>query len=110
MPRAARFAFIALLAFSIAPFASAEGKKKIVLMAGTPSHEFGGHEHNAGVLLLARCLQESPLGSQLEIVVLNSHKAPNGKTMSGWPEDPKVLDGAAAIVVYCDGGNNHMLI
>lgn len=101
-------ALVAMLAF--APLSHAAEKKKIVFMAGTPSHEFGGHEHNAGVLLLAKCLKESQVGDQFDIVVLNSHKSPTGKTMSGWPEDPKVLDGAAAIIVYCDGGNAHMLL
>src|ERR1700742_5225907 len=51
----------------LSPLARAEGKK-IILIAGTPSHEFGGHEHNAGVLLLAKFLKESQLAHQLDVV------------------------------------------
>src|SRR5262249_50321422 len=34
--------------------------KKIVLVAGTPSHGPGDHEFNAGVLLLKKCLDHVP--------------------------------------------------
>ncbi len=110
MQRIVRHCLIALVAVCLTPLAHAEGKKKIVLIAGTPSHEFGGHEHNAGVLLLGKCLMESPLGDRLDIVVLNAKPSPTGKFVSGWPKDTAVLQGAAAIVIYCDGGNNHMIL
>jgi len=75
---------------------AAEAKKKIVLVAGTPSHGYGAHEHNAGCLLLAKCLNENV--PQVEAVVCQN----------GWPEDASVLDGAAAVVAFCDGNNSHV--
>jgi type 1 glutamine amidotransferase len=78
--------------------AFAQEKKKIVLVAGKPSHGFGGHEHNAGCRLLAKALNES--GLPVEAVVVEN----------GWPKDDKVFDGAAAVIMYCDGGNGHMVL
>jgi len=86
------------LGLSAATGSAAEANKKIVLIAGTKSHGYGGHEHNAGCLLLAKCLNES--GLPVEAVV---HQ-------NGWPKDPKALDGADAIVIFCDGGGRHVII
>ena len=36
----------------------AADKKFVVMIAGKSSHGPGAHEHNAGVLLLAKCLRE----------------------------------------------------
>ena len=36
-----------------------QDRKKIVFIAGTQSHGYGYHEHNAGCLLLAKCLNEN---------------------------------------------------
>jgi type 1 glutamine amidotransferase len=93
-------------ALLLSPPARAEGKKKILLIAGTPSHEWGGHEHNAGVLLLAKCLKESQLADQLDVVTFNSKKGDNGKFTLTWPT-PADFENAAAIVIYADGGNGH---
>ena len=50
-----------------------QDRKKIVLMAGRPSHGYAGHEHNAGCLLLADRLNENvPPGGN----VLGNHKDP----------------------------------
>ena len=68
--------------------------KKIILIAGRPSHGSGEHEHRAGCLLLAKCLQNVP-GITVEVHT------------NGWVSDEKVLTGAAAIVVYSDGGGGH---
>jgi len=73
-----------------------EDKKKIVFIAGGPSHGYGGHEHNAGCLLLAKCLNEN---------VPDVHAA---VYRNGWPEDPTALAGADAIVIFCDGGGGHV--
>src|SRR5436305_14792641 len=72
------------------------GKKKVVFIAGTPSHGFGAHEHNAGCLLLAKSLNEGM--PQIETKVY----------LNGWPKDEHALDGADAIIMYCDGGDGHM--
>jgi type 1 glutamine amidotransferase len=71
--------------------------KKIVFLAGKPSHGPGQHEHRAGCLLLKTCLD--PIPGINSIVVSN-----------GWPEDESVFNGADAIVVYCDGGMGHPLL
>jgi type 1 glutamine amidotransferase len=72
----------------------AGGKKKVVLIAGKDSHGRGEHEFAGGCMLLAKALNENP---QIEAVV----------TFNGWPEDKSIFDGAAAVVIYCDGGANH---
>jgi type 1 glutamine amidotransferase len=67
--------------------------KRIVLIAGGPSHGPGDHEHYAGCLLFQKCLQTIP-GVKVEV-------------SQGWPKDPAVFDGAAAIVLYSDGGDGN---
>lgn len=75
--------------------ASTSGKKKIVLIAGRRSHGYASHEHYAGCVLLAKCLEESGLGIQTAVY------------KDGWPKDPKALVGADSIVVFSDGGGGH---
>jgi type 1 glutamine amidotransferase len=87
----------ALALFVIAPAAQAASHKKIVLVAGKPSHGPGEHEFNAGVLLLKKCLDQVP---GLDVVAITN----------GWPTDPNIFDGANAIVLYMDGGNGHPAI
>jgi hypothetical protein len=70
-------------------------KKKILFIAGAPSHGYAQHEHNAGCMFLAKCLNES--GLPVEATVTNN----------GWPKDPKIFDGVSAVVMYCDGGDGH---
>jgi hypothetical protein len=77
--------------------ASPGARKKIVFVAGTPSHGFGQHEHRAGCLLLAKALNDSGL-VQAKV------------TAGGWPTDESVLDDADAIVIYADGGAKHPMI
>jgi hypothetical protein len=74
--------------------AAGAGKKTIVFIAGGPSHGFAEHEHAAGCLLLAKCLNENVPGVQAVVI-------------RGWPKDPQALDGAAAVVIYSDGGGGH---
>jgi len=71
--------------------------KKVVFIAGTPSHGPGEHEHRAGCLLLAKCLEQTK--GMSAVVVTN-----------GWPADASVFDGADAVVVYSDGGEGHPLL
>lgn len=88
-----------LLALTLGLLASTAGAadKKIVFLAGRPSHGPGEHEHRAGSLLLADCLTKNVPGVSTVVV------------SNGWPADESVLQDAAAIVVYCDGGRNHPL-
>jgi type 1 glutamine amidotransferase len=73
-------------------------KRKVVFIAGPVSHAYGSHDHWPGARLLGRMLQENH--SQIEAVV---HR-------NGWPADPTAFDGAAAIVIYADGGARHPAI
>src|SRR5215831_21229582 len=68
--------------------------KKIVLVAGNPSHGPGEHEHRAGCLLLKSCLDK--VQGITSVVYSN-----------GWPKDPNAFDGADSIVIYADGGGGH---
>jgi hypothetical protein len=78
------------------PMQAAESKK-LVMIAGIPSHGPGAHEFNAGTLLLAKCLKGFP---GLETSV----------NLNGWPRSEKVFDGATAILIYADGGKGHPAI
>ena len=80
------------------PKAAAIAKKKIVFVAGMPSHGPGQHEHRAGCMLLADHLNQS--GLPIEAVV----------TTKGWPQDKSIFDGASAVVIYSDGGPEHPAI
>jgi hypothetical protein len=68
--------------------------KRLILVAGKPSHPPRMHEFNAGVQLLAKCLQDVP-GLKTEIV------------LNGWPQDEAMFEGADAVVFYMDGGARH---
>ena len=72
-------------------------KSKIAMVAGRASHNRGAHEHPAGCSLLAALLNEYV--EDVEAVV---HR--------GWPEDPNAFEDAAAIVIYSDGGERHIVI
>src|SRR5438093_7369920 len=71
--------------------------KKIVLVAGTPSHGPGDHEFNAGCLLLKKCLDKIP---GINVVVFKN----------GWPKDSHAFDDADAIMLFMDGGGGHPAI
>lgn len=76
---------------------SASAPRRLVLIAGTPSHGPGDHEFNAGVQLLAECLKGE---SNLNVIF----------QLNGYPKDESVLDGADAIVLFADGGGGHPFI
>ncbi len=76
---------------------AAEAPKRLVLIAGRPSHPPRMHEFNAGAQLLGKCLRDVPL-IKVEVV------------LNGWPKDEKVFDGADAVVFYMDGGGGHELV
>jgi type 1 glutamine amidotransferase len=79
-------------------FGAETAKKKVLLIAGKPSHGSGEHEHNAGCTVLAKWLNES--GLPIEATV----------NKNGWPTDQSVFDGVSAVVMYCDGGDKHMVM
>ena len=84
----------AALALPMMAGAESSAPKKLILIAGKPSHGPGEHEFNAGCELLKKCL----VGVKgLEVEVHNNH----------WVSDDKVLETADAVVIYSDGGGGH---
>jgi type 1 glutamine amidotransferase len=84
------------LVLPLAAFAEAEkpANKKLILIAGKPSHGPGDHEFNAGCMLFQKCLKDIP---GLDVEVHNNH----------WVKDDAVLETADAVVIYSDGGKGH---
>src|SRR5712691_9661133 len=78
-------------------FAAFGADKKIVLIAGKPSHGPGEHEFRAGSLLLKKCLDQVPGITS----VVHSN---------GWPKEEDAFAGAAAVLIYADGGAGHPAI
>jgi type 1 glutamine amidotransferase len=92
MKTLASFLLLSLLA--LAPIVGHAEDKRIVMIAGKPSHGHGEHEHRAGLLLFQKCLAGFP-GISVEVY------------SNGWPADSSMLKGAAAVVIYSDGGAGH---
>lgn len=90
-----------LLAFGLAltgfAFHAGGAERKLVLIAGRPSHPPGQHEFRAGCLLLQKCLADVP---GLQTLVCSN----------GWPDTLTAFDGADAVVIYSDGGGGHPAI
>src|SRR5437899_11171994 len=87
-----------LLTSVLSAINSVAADKKIVFIAGKPSHGPGEHEHRAGCLLLKSCLDKLP--SVSSVVYSN-----------GWPENPDAAFAqSATIVVYSDGGGGHPML
>ncbi len=76
--------------------AAPAGKKRVVLIAGSPSHGPGQHEHNAGILLFKKCLEQ---GAADRVEILHHL---NGE----WPSAEE-LASADTVVMYADGGPRH---
>jgi len=70
---------------------------KIVFLAGPDSHLPGAHEHKAGSELLSNALRQR----QPSIETINVY--------GGWPADESLFDDVAAVVMYCDGGDTHLI-
>jgi len=69
-------------------------ERKLVLIAGKPSHPPLMHEFRAGCLLLEKCLQD------IEGLTVEVHD-------NGWVSDESTFDDADAVVIYADGGGKH---
>ncbi len=85
----------ALLLISLLAFPANAAEKKIVFIAGKSSHSPGEHEHRAGCMLFADHLNRS--GLSIKAIV----------SCDGWPTDESLFQGAAAVVIYADGGEGH---
>src|SRR4051794_31543547 len=87
-----------VLAFLFVFGLSANGAdKKIVFIAGNPSHGPGEHEYRAGCLLLQKCL--ATVRGITSIVYSND-----------WPKSADAFQGADAIVIFSSGGGGHPAI
>lgn len=71
--------------------------KRLVVIAGTPSHKAGEHEYNAGALLIKKCLADGP---DLTVTVC----------LNGWPTDTTLLARADGIVLFMDGKQGHLVL
>jgi type 1 glutamine amidotransferase len=107
-PRLIRgLAGVALLAAAVITALPVQGAdKRIVLIAGKPSHPPGMHEFRAGSLLLQKALSGVP-GISVQVYD------------GGWPskmvngarvDDDAALDGADAVLIYADGGRGNPAI
>jgi type 1 glutamine amidotransferase len=76
------------------------GKRKVVFIAGKPSHGEGNHEWEKDAQFLKQCLEGAPNVEPLEITIY----------YNGWPDHPADLDDADAIVFLADGNKMHPLI
>jgi type 1 glutamine amidotransferase len=94
-PRLKTTSILAVLVVSM--LVSEAADKHIVLIAGRASHGPGDHEHRAGCLLLAKCLNQMPG------VTTAVHS-------NGWPSEVSAFKGADAVIIYSDGGGGHPAI
>ncbi len=74
-----------------------DAKKKVLMIAGRPSHGYGAHEHYAGLKILAEAIESST--DKIDVTVVK-----------GWPEDASLIEQADSIVIYSDGGGGHPAI
>jgi hypothetical protein len=88
--------FVCAALFGVVGLAPA-ADKKIVLIAGKPSHPPGMHEFRAGSLLLQNSLAAVP---GVAVTVYSN----------GWPNVADAFEGADAVVIYADGGGGHPAI
>jgi type 1 glutamine amidotransferase len=77
--------------------APAQRPRKLVLIAGRPSHPPMMHEHRAGNLLLANRLRK------VAGLTVECHEM-------GWVKDEGTLEDADGVVIFADGGGGHPAI
>ena len=71
--------------------------RRLLVIAGTPSHPPGAHEYRAGLLLLQRCLQDVPE------LTIDLHTG-------GWVADERAFDGVDAVAIFADGSSGHPIL
>ncbi len=71
--------------------------RKLVLIAGRPSHPPMMHEFRAGTILLEKRLQT------VDGLLVERHDG-------GWVDDPSTFEDADAVVIFSDGGGGHPAI
>ena len=85
---------ISFLAVCLLTFAA--GPRRILLIAGPPSHGPLAHEQNAAALLFQKWLAQVP-GIQTKV------------QLSGWPDNNAAIAESDAIFVFCDGAERHLI-
>lgn len=75
----------------------ADEPKRVLAIAGNPSHGYGAHEHYAGLKVLEESIEASTDAVDVTVV-------------RGWPDDETLVASADAIVIYGDGGGRHLAI
>ena len=81
--------------------------KRIVLIAGRPSHPPGMHEFRAGTMLMQKALSGVP-GLKVDVY---TNGWPSKPGTDGTPvDDNDALNGADAVLIYSDGGSGHPAI
>ena len=99
-------AVLLVAAASVASLETQPRSKRIVIIAGRPSHPPGMHEFRAGSLLLQKALA-GVKGITVDVIPMGWPK----KTVDGKEvDDHAALDGADAVFIYADGGRNHPAI
>ena len=81
--------------------------KRIVLIAGKPSHPPGMHEFRAGTMLMKKALSGVP-GLTVDVYTNGWPSKPG--TDGAAADDHAALDGADAVLIYSDGGGGHPAI
>ncbi|MCC9603248.1 NPCBM/NEW2 domain-containing protein [Stieleria sp. JC731] len=74
---------------------SAADTKNVLMVAGARSHNYGAHEHFAGLRILQDAIEKS---SDAKVTIVRQ-----------WPSEQQIED-ADTIVIYCDGGGRHIAI
>jgi len=93
MTRLAKF----LIALLIPLVSRGEEPRRVLFIAGPPSHPWGTHEHLAGFRLAAEWLHRYATGVVADV-------------SDGWPADVSLLDRADAIVINSDGGRGNIIV
>lgn len=92
--------FVSILSLVIAlggwtTVSAAEHARKLIIIAGKPSHPPLMHEFRAGSLLLEKCLRAGYPNLKVEVHT------------NGWVADEATLADADAVFIYADGGGKH---
>ena len=97
---------LAIAAIAVVSYPVRSADKRLVLIAGRPSHPPGMHEFRAGCLLLQKALSSVP-GVSVQVYD------------GGWPskevdgarvDDSAALDNADAVLIFSDGGRGNPAI
>src|SRR5262249_22124994 len=82
---------------------STSSAKRIVLICGQKSEGPARHDYPNGIRVLKTLLETSPDFRGIAGVQVDAYP-------DGWPDDPRSLEGARAVVWYFDGAERHPLL